>query len=476
MVIILKNKRGSKRYVSTQFRYAITYLLSTTIALFVLNMYCSAASQRLFYQSKKTFLVDKTQYAARKISTLDILTPITVQTVVDQEGIPKITQMIITDPAGLIIYDSCSPNSLYQHASIPEIEGALSGNDVFTWAYDNGVIYSVAATPITSGGATIGCVYMSEHDPAQGSLMRTLLMTILTISVILEIGLFLFAWISSRLFSYRLHKIMNSMHYIQEGNYSSRVKLKGRDELTYLADEFNNLTSLLQISENKRSQFVSDASHELKTPLASIKLLSDSILQNDMDIETIKEFVADIGDEAERLNRMAQKLLDLTRGENNTEQDDLEVIYMAPAVDKVVHMLSPLAQSANVRIITQLEADSTVMIREGDLYRIIYNLVENGIKYNVPNGNVSISLKKNEEYSILAVADTGCGIPEEALSKIFERFYRVDKARSRESGGSGLGLSIVRNMVERNHGRIQVESKVGVGTVFTIEFPSFDGR
>ena len=249
--------------------------------------------------------------------------------------------------------------------------------------------------------------------------------------------------------------------------------MSGNDELAFLAREFNDLTSRLQTSENKRRQFVSDASHELKTPLASIKLLSDSILQNDMDMDTVCEFVGDIGEEAERLIRMTEKLLDLTRGEHTNEEESREIIYMAPSVEKVVHMLSPLADSSGVTIHTALSEDATILIREDDLYRIVYNLVENGIKYNVPGGSVTITLSQNEDSGIVSIADTGISIPEEALGKVFERFFRVDKARSRATGGSGLGLSIVRSMVERNEGRITVTSKQGVGSTFTVEFPAF---
>ena len=111
---------------------------------------------------------------------------------------------------------------------------------------------------------------------------------------------------------------------------------------------------------------------------------------------------------------------------------------------------------------------------EDDLYQIIFNLVENSIKYNVPGGAVFISLQIVDDNAVIQVQDTGVGIPEDALEHVFERFYRVDKARSRTTGGSGLGLSIVRNMVERNQGSIQVESTVGKGTTFTLTFPIFD--
>ena len=137
-------------------------------------------------------------------------------------------------------------------------------------------------------------------------------------------------------------------------------------------------------------------------------------------------------------------------------------------------MLSVIAEKSRITIQINIENDSPILILEDDLYQIIFNLAENGIKYNIAGGTLTINLRRNNDEAVMTVQDTGTGIPEESLEHIFERFYRVDKARSRKSGGSGLGLSIVRNMVERNNGRICVESKMGQGTVFTVIFPVFD--
>ena len=219
---------------------------------------------------------------------------------------------------------------------------------------------------------------------------------------------------------------------------------------------------------------MSDASHELKTPLASIKLLSDSILQYDMDMDTVREFVTDIGNEAERLNRMTQKLLSRTKGDVGSDYVEREIIYIVPTLQRVVKMLSGIAETNQITIYTDIKEDIPVLVQEDDLYQIIYNLVENGIKYNMPGGKLYVSLQRKDDMAVLRVRDTGVGIPEDAIGHVFERFYRVDKARSRATGGSGLGLSIVRSMVERNGGEIRLESKVGEGSVFIVEFPSFD--
>ena len=332
---------------------------------------------------------------------------------------------------------------------------------------------SRAAVPVYTYGTMIGCVYMTEYDTSQGMLLQSLLQNIFSITLILEILVVLFSFFFALAFSKRMHKIQSSMRIIREGDYSHKVTLNGRDELTFLAAEINNLTDRLQIAEAERRQFVSDASHELKTPLASIKLLSDSILQNEMDREMTREFVGDIGNEADRLNRMTQELLSLSRIDAALDRER-EILNISPTVRRVVRMLSGIAQKANIAIELTLEDNCPVLMMEDDLYQIIFNLVENGIKYNTSGGKLTVALRRCEDTAILQFSDTGVGIPEDALNHIFERFYRVDKARSRKTGGSGLGLAIVRSMVERNHGQIQVESTVGQGSVFTVSFPIFD--
>ena len=387
--------------------------------------------------------------------------------------------MIVTDQRGIALYDS-HQTAVGSYVLLPEILQALSrnelgleGNDVFSWKYKNGTMESRAATPIVYYGTIIGCVYMMEYDTSQGALIHSLQRTVLQITLILEILVVLFSIAFSSTFSRRLRKIMTSMQIIQKGDYTHKVNMGGNDELTILGNEFNDLTERLNTSEQKRRRFVSDASHELKTPLASIKLLTDSILQNDMDMDTVREFVGDIGNEAERLNRMTSKLLSLTKVDGHIVSE-AEIIYMAPTVRRVHRMLTPLANQAKITIELSLEDDCPILILEDDLYQVVFNLMENGIKYNQSGGTLSVVLQRRDDNAILIIRDTGMGIPEEALGHIFERFFRVDKARSRASGGSGLGLAIVRAIIQRNRGEIQVESTIGKGTCFTVTFPSFD--
>lgn len=474
MVITSANKpRIFDQLKSTHFRYALTYIVITFIVLLILNVYSSQISQKLFYNSKETSMIEKCMLAATEVSSEEVLNSTTVNNAVKQMGSLRVNRLVITDHNGIALYDSSSESQVNDYMMLPEIIQALEGYDVFSWNYHDGSMKSRAATPIMSYDTLVGCVYIMEYDDAQGALIQTLQKNTFYISLILEICVTIFAVFFSNSFTKRLRKIMASMRIIREGDYSHKVKMGGNDELTVLGDEFNDLVARLQISEQKRRNFVSDASHELKTPLASIKLLSDSILQNDMDPDTVKEFVGDIGNEADRLNRMTQKLLSLSRIETQ-EDSDCEIVFISPTVDRVVRMLNGIASESHITVNTQIIQDCSILIIEDDLYQIIFNLVENGIKYNVPNGSLTVIVDRQDDNAMISVKDTGVGIPEDSVGHVFERFFRVDKARSRKSGGSGLGLSIVRNMVERNGGKIHVESVVGQGSTFTVQFPAFD--
>ncbi len=452
----------------------MVYIVITTVVLLFLNVYSSRTSQELIYKSKESAMVERCLIAAADIGKADILSKTTIAEVVSKTDNLAVDRLIVTDIHATVIYDSYDPSSAEgRYALLPEILHSLQGNNTFSWRCQNGQMRSQAAVPIVSYGIITGAVYMMEEDPNQGQLILSLQRNILSISLVLELVLILFSMIFANAFSGRIRKFQSSMRIIRSGDYTHKVDMGGNDELTLLGNEFDDLTERLQVSENKRRQFVSDASHELKTPLASIKLLSDSILQNDMDMDTVREFVHDIGNEAERLNRMSAKLLSLSRIESQ-EDGDCEIVYMAPTVERVIRMLSAIAKASDVTIVRDIQQDSPVLILEDDLYEILFNLVENGIKYNVSGGSLTIRLLRDEDNALLQVSDTGMGVPEDAVPHLFERFYRVDKARARKSGGSGLGLSIVRNMVERNNGTISVESTLGRGTVFTVTLPVFD--
>lgn len=475
MGTISKGKRWHTPHLSrTQFKYAVTYVLITSVILIFLNLYASSTMRSIIFRSKKTALEDKVRFASSALSELNALNAESVSQALGQMQMLDATRILVTNEFGQVIYDTLGSNSTLGHyAILPEIISALEGNDVFYSYYTAGVLESRSASPVMQTDRLTGCVYLMEYDTDQGGLIAALQNNILWISLVLEVAVILFSLVFSEVFSRKMREIFKSVRIIREGDYSHKMQIRGHDELAVLSSEFNELTDRLQSSEARRRQFVSDASHELKTPLTTIKLLSDSILQNKMDADTVLEFVGDIGNEANRLTRMSQKLLSLTKMDSVTEEGR-EIADIYETAQKVLRMLAPVASLHEITITNHTIPGATVLMIEDDLYQILFNLVENGIKYNRPGGRLDVGLIRREDDWILTVEDTGVGIPEEAMEHIFERFYRVDKARSRQAGGSGLGLSIVHDMVLRNMGTVSVAQRPEGGSCFTVVFPTFD--
>ena len=201
--------------------------------------------------------------------------------------------------------------------------------------------------------------------------------------------------------------------------------------------------------------------------------MTDSILQTDqMEAETVREFVSDIGREAERLTRITEHLLALTRLDS-LPASQTEPVDLGQVTGRVVSMLLPVADSAGVSLETNLKPGCIVRGTEDEMYQIAHNLVENAIKYNFDGGKVFVEVYPDGDQILLEVGDTGIGIPDEDLPKVFNRFYRVDKARSRAAGGTGLGLSIVRDTVRRHGGWVIARPRHPEGSIFTVGFPQF---
>lgn len=225
--------------------------------------------------------------------------------------------------------------------------------------------------------------------------------------------------------------------------------------------------------EKMRSDFVANVSHELKTPVTSVRGFSETLMSGEVtDEETTKQFLKIIHDESQRLDRLIRDLLNLSKIERQKMPLNLETLNMTALVHEVSVTLQGAVEEKRTRLV--LPDPSKDVYLQGDedrLRQIILNLVGNGINYTAEGGTVTVSLKENVEKVRLIIKDDGIGIPEESLPRIFERFYRVDRARSRHSGGTGLGLAIVKHLIESHHGEIEVESREGEGTTFTAILP-----
>ena len=351
--------------------------------------------------------------ALMELETLSADQVARVMNMLDNMGLERI---LVTDPSGLILYDSLTQGQgggggrpphrprrtpaeaaaqpTYQYALFQEVALALQGNDVLYTHYEDGVFLSTAAAPIVYRGMIIGGIYICDWDNTQGTLLMSLQQNLRTISLVLMVIALLVSFFFSKVLTSRIGALLRAIRIVGEGEYGHRLQPAGKDELAHLAEEFNQLTDRLQTTEEVRRRFVSDASHELKTPLASIRLLADSILQNqEMDRETVQDFVSDIGEEAERLTRITEHLLALTRLDS-LPVGETYIVDLSAVGRRAVSMLLPVADAAQVTIETTWKSGCTLRCTEDDLYQICFNLIENAVKYNFPGGKVFVSTRR----------------------------------------------------------------------------------
>ena len=270
----------------------------------------------------------------------------------------------------------------------------------------------------------------------------------------------------------RYKKALKVVEDVDFGYIDKRVEVKGSTELKDFATHFNSIMDKNSELDSSRSEFVSNVSHELKTPITSIKVLADSLnMQEDVPVEVYKEFMEDIVSEIDRENKIIEDLLCMVRLDRASSTLNISSVNMNELLELVLKRLKPLAQKKNIEILFESFRPVVAQVDEVKLTQVISNLVENAIKYNNMDGWVHVSLNADHQFFYVRVEDSGIGIPKDSQGKVFERFYRVDKARSRETGGTGLGLSIVKNIILMHHGTIKLYSEEGMGTTFTFRIP-----
>ncbi|MBQ7895034.1 MAG: HAMP domain-containing histidine kinase [Oscillospiraceae bacterium] len=463
----MRTKAGFSKSIRFKlFAFVATLLI---LLLVLLNIYPVTSARDMLFEEKRSALTAQVTTMTNALSGLEDPDRDGIAEVLHFLDLSNLQRTTVYDSKGQIIYDSNKAGS--SAASGYDLQRAMDGNIVFRSNFKNTAFLSSVVVPMSRQGTITGAVYIQELDTDRAETILSIQGRVRSISLIIAVSSLLIAAAFSFFFMQRLSELTKSMRIVAEGDFSYRHSTTGQDEISELGHEFNRLTEQLDSNERQRRRFVSDAYHELKTPLASIRLLSDSIVQNsNMDAETVREFVTDIGNEAERLQRTTEKLLDLSRLDDDIQIVPEPVDVKQVSLDAMV-LLRPLAAEKQVRLHCELDEGCVVMATVDDMFHIIFNLVENAIKYNVPQGTVDLSVSSDDETVRIFVEDTGIGIPEEDMLNIFSRFYRVDKARSREAGGSGLGLSIVHDAVHAHGGSIAVGQNKPRGSRFIVSFP-----
>ena len=329
---------------SLQLKFGLSYILVIAAVLLLLNTYPLLVSEDLVFRSKASTLQSSVSVMVYSLSGLGRLNEESVSAamaVVEETGLSRI---LVTDSAGKVLYDTRETGSAVgEYALYAEIVQALLGNDAFTCSYQGGAFRSRASSPVLYQNQIIGSVYAYEYDTEQAALLQGLQENLLRLSAVIAVMVLVLSMVLSRALTRKIGRLLTAIRQVREGAYSHRAEIPGRDEIAQIGQEFNSLTDRLQTTENARRRFVSDASHELKTPLAAIRLLTDSILQTDnIDPETTREFVMDIGQEAERLSRITEDLLRLTRLDSGVLEPPV-VVDVLPVLELVMRMMSQVA-------------------------------------------------------------------------------------------------------------------------------------
>lgn len=443
------------------------------VIVVLINTYPLMTAQELMVETKRGDMLRTANIVSSSLSGLQSLDGERIAAVMSLLDIYGEGRVFVTDTSGKVLFDSSEKSSLAERCLVmPGLVSALSGNDFFRCTYIDGAFESSASVPVTYRGTVLGAVYFYEYDMQQGELLLSMQRYLLYISLVLSLFTLVVSLLFSSALRRRIRSLIVAIGQVREGNYSHRVPSMGKDEISLIGDEFNELSGRLEETEELRRQFVSNASHELKTPLASIKLLTDSILQNrGMSIDDVRDFLNDISEEIVRLTRITDRLLRLTRLDVQLHQE-FTPVNVSYVVQRAARMLTPLAEHYRITVSSETEDNCLIMAEEDGIYQIVFNLMENALKYNHPGGSVRVLTYTRDGLVYCIVDDTGIGIPENDLEHIFERFYRVDKARSRETGGTGLGLSIVRKTVEQYGGKVWAENRESSGARFIFTVPA----
>ncbi|MDO4272778.1 MAG: HAMP domain-containing sensor histidine kinase [Eubacteriales bacterium] len=294
---------------------------------------------------------------------------------------------------------------------------------------------------------------------------------ILIIGIIVALAI-LVGYVLSTVLVKPFARVTKAIEDLTDGYQNDEISVPDYTETELITDAFNKMLNRMKILDESRQEFVSNVSHELKTPLTSMKVLADSLVgQEGVPEELYQEFMRDITAEIDRENKIITDLLSLVKMDKKVADINIEHIDINQLLEDILKRLRPIADKRNIDLILDCFRPVEADVDEVKFTLAVSNLVENGIKYNVDDGWVRVTLDADHKYFYVTVADSGMGIPQESIDRIFERFYRVDKSHSKEIGGTGLGLAITRSSIAMHHGAIKVFSKEGEGTTFSVRIP-----
>ena len=359
--------------------------------------------------------------------------------------------------------------------AVPEAITVLSGSAPHAFGIhpvDGEEYAALCAAAMMDDDQLIGAVLLSTPVTELRMAIQTVEKQLMTVFIVVAAAASIAALIFAVTLTAPIKALNRTIRRMGKGDLSARVNVRASGELKALADSYNAMAEKIENFDQSRSQFVQNASHELKTPLATMKLLLENLIyQPDMPADLRAEFMQDMNHEIDRLSGIITALLTLTQMDEKSAALRMDRVNLSALCEDTLHAHQVAADKAKLTLQGDIESEVFLQGDESKLSQVVYNLIDNAVKYTPAGGLVAVTLTADSREAVLTVRDNGIGIPEQDIAHIFDRFYRVDKARSRATGGTGLGLSIVRQMVQLHGGEITVTSAANEGSVFTVTLP-----
>lgn len=454
-------------------RLSITYLLIIVLVMALSGFFLNTSVTNYYLNNTKINYMSQANILANSIAENFFKGQAPPRSTIKNFGDQIGARVLLLDYNGKILMDSFETNEFegmtFKHN---EVVSALKGEGKAGVRYfedDGWVMYIVV--PIIAYREVKGAVFLSTSVNTVINEIRTLRWQYLLVSILIGAVVTIISIIVARYLTGPIKALTAAAQKMAKGDLSARVEITGRGEISHLAQAFNIMGIELENYNRRQKSFVANASHELRTPLSSIKALVESLIEDrKSNISLYKEFLKDIDTEIDRLSQLVENLLNLARLDKIRDVNRKEIDVMRVA-NNITARLKPLADEKNIKVSARGRIKEKLNIDPEKLYHIIWNLADNAIKYTPDGGKVNISLIEQKGCLIIRIRDTGIGIPEEDIENIFEPFVRTDKARCRESGGFGLGLSLVKEIVETQNGKIEVKSRRDKGSIFTVILP-----
>ena len=435
-----------------QLKFSLSYILVIAAVLILLNSYPLLVSQNMMVASNQNNLKSTAKVIESAMIGLEKLTVENVQAALEGLDESGAARIMVTNSAGLVLYDTRQgSNAVGEYALYSVVAVALRGQDASYCSYDGTAFLSRVATPVVYHNQIVGAVYAYDYDTEQSELLETFRHNLLIISLLIALLVAGLSIVLSQMLTRQISGLLQAIRKVREGAYSHRADASGTDEIAQIAAEFNSLTDRLQTTENARRRFVSDASHELKTP---ITVIATSLKVLEMEVGEQK-WIDKAQAQTEKLKELVNSLVTLSRMDEEETPLKFADFDISAALSETADSFNESAEAAGHRLITDIAPDIHYNGDEYAVRQLVSILLDNAVKYASPDSPITLKLERDRK-GVVIRSSNGCdNVDAEDTKKLFDRFYRADKARG--SGGFGIGLSIARSIAEAHKGSIKAE-------------------